>query len=81
MKKIDEQLNGESCLNKAKQWEMLFVLMARDPAAPVAIRAWIAERVRIGRNAPTDSKIMAAEQCAEMMEQQFQELKEKGIAK
>jgi hypothetical protein len=39
--KTSEIENPASCLNKAKPFEMLFVLLGRDAAAPVAIRAWI----------------------------------------
>lgn len=47
MIKSEELANPNSCLNKARNNEMLFVLLARDPAAPAAIRAWIAERKRL----------------------------------
>lgn len=70
MFKIDELAYEASCLNKAGRHEMLFVLLARDPAAPVAIRAWIAERIRIGKNAPRDPQILEAEACAKTMELQ-----------
>ena len=68
MKKFNELANPESCLNKAKDSEMLFVLLERDPAAPSAIRAWIRERIRIGKNKPNDPKILEAEACAKYME-------------
>ena len=42
MKKTDELADPTSCLNKARDDERLFVLLARDPAAPVTIRAWVA---------------------------------------
>lgn len=57
-----------SCFNKAKDDERLFILPARDPAAPVAIRAWIAERLRLGMNKEGDIQLHGAAQCAGLME-------------
>ena len=68
MIKRDELELTQSCLNKASDNEHLFVLLARDPAAPVAIRAWIAERLRLGKNAAGDEQIREAFECAGLME-------------
>lgn len=68
MIKRDEIEDTNSCFNKATDGERLFVLLARDPAAPVAIRAWIAERIRLGKNAPGDEQIREAFECANFME-------------
>lgn len=68
MIKRDELNDPESCLSKAHANERLFVLLARDPAAPVAIRAWIAERIRLGKNAPDDAQILEAIECVRLME-------------
>lgn len=68
MIKRDEIANPQSCFNKASDDERLFVLLARDPAAPVALRAWIAERLRLGMNAPDDAQICEARECADRME-------------
>lgn len=68
MLKRDELSRDDGCLAKARDDEMLFVLLARDPAAPVAIRAWIKERIRIGKNKDDDLKIEEARACAAMME-------------
>lgn len=62
MKKLDELNDPRSCLNKAEDNELLFVLLARDPAACVAVQAWISERVRLGKNAESDAKIVEARQ-------------------
>ena len=70
MRKREEATRPDSCLNKAFENEMLFVLMGRDPAAPVAIRAWIAERIRLHRNSPSDGQILNAIVCAEIMEKE-----------
>lgn len=66
--------NSESCLNRAASQEHLFVLLSRDPASPVAIRAWITERLRIGRNVPGDEQIREAYECAALMELQRSEI-------
>jgi hypothetical protein len=64
MMKLAERDSPNSCFNKALETEYVFVLLARDAAAPVAIRAWITERVRLGLNAPGDAKLVAAEETA-----------------
>lgn len=66
--------NLRSCLNTAYDQEHLFVLLARDPAAPVAIRAWIEERLRLGKNKPGDEQIREAYECATHMELQRSEI-------
>jgi hypothetical protein len=48
--------------------EMVFVLLSRDAAAPVAIRAWVAERLRLGKNVGTDAQIVEALARANTME-------------
>jgi L-aminopeptidase/D-esterase-like protein len=57
-------------MRSAHPEEMVFVLLGRDAAAPVAIRAWVQERIRLGKNAPTDEQIAEAMQCAEIMERE-----------
>jgi hypothetical protein len=66
MRKRDELANG--CMAKARDDEMTFVLLGRDFAAPAAIRFWIAERIRGGKNRPGDPKLVEAEECARTME-------------
>lgn len=68
MIKRDEIEYTESCLNKARDNERLFVLLSRDPAAPTAIRAWVAERIRLGKNTPNDAQIVEALDSARLME-------------
>ena len=74
MIKRDELEDIQSCFNKASDGERLFVLLARDPAAPVAIRAWIAERIRLGKNAPGDEQIREAFECANLMDMERVEI-------
>jgi hypothetical protein len=74
MIKSDEIDCPESCFNKALSTERLFVILARDPAAPAAIRAWIAERIRLGKNAPGDEQIRDAFESASLMELERSEI-------
>ena len=74
MIKRDEIEDPASCLNKARADERLFVMLARDPAAPVAIRAWIAERIRLGKNTASDEQIREAFECATLMELERSEI-------
>lgn len=68
MRKRDELTNPNSCMSKAKDDEMTFVLLGRDVAAPDTIRFWVAERIRLGKNTATDSQILEAIECAEYMD-------------
>lgn len=68
MLKRDEENDHDSCLSKARPDERIFVLLARDLAAPAAIRAWVAERLRLGTNKPFDQQIVEALTCADLME-------------
>lgn len=68
MIKVQELTDPTSCINKARDNELLFVLLARDKAAPAAIRAWIDERVRLGMNKSSDAQICEAQLCALRME-------------
>lgn len=70
MRKIDELSKPKTCMQSAHPQEMVFVLLGRDPAAPVAIRAWVAERIRVGKNVETDEKIVEALKCASTMEEE-----------
>ncbi len=60
MKKIEEIRNPNSCFNKARPEELIFVLLERDEAAPIAIQAWIEARIRLGKNIADDSQIREA---------------------
>lgn len=68
MIKSEEISNPNSCLNKAHPGERLFVLLARDPAAPIAIRAWIEARIVLKKNQYNDPQILEALNCAGLME-------------
>lgn len=55
----------DSCLDKVKPTEPIFVLRAQDSSAPDLVRLW-AHRNRANLN---DSKFNEAMDCAEAMEQ------------
>ena len=60
MLKILEAQDPDSCWNKAQGTELVFVLLGRDPAAPLAIEAWCKERIRLGKNQKGDPQIEEA---------------------
>ncbi len=68
MIKREELTDPSSCMSKAREDEMTFVLLGRDPAAPAAILAWVQERIRLGKNDLLDEQIIEALACAELME-------------
>jgi len=66
-----ELTDPKSCMSKADDNEMTFVLLGRDETAPDVIRFWIAERIRRGKNYAGDAQVTEAEECAKAMERQF----------
>jgi len=68
MRKRDELRQNTSCLNKARDNEMLFVLLGRDKAAPATIRFWCQDRIARGLNQANDYQIEEALKCARSME-------------
>lgn len=75
MKKKDEA-QGPSCWTKALDDERVFVLLARDPAAPAAIRTWASERVKHGLNRFGEAQIQEALRCADLMESERASVRE-----
>lgn len=67
MIKCDEETDPTSCWNKAQANEMTFVLLGRDPAAPLAIREWIRLRILLRKNHAGDPQMVEAEKCAQAM--------------
>lgn len=53
---------------KAFHDEPTFVLLARDICAPLAIKAWIEARIRLGKNTREDAQITEAQSLIAMME-------------
>jgi len=70
MLKRDEAQHPNSCWTKAHDDELVFVLLARDVAAPHAIREWARTRVQFGKNKPDDPQILEAYHCAAEMERE-----------
>jgi hypothetical protein len=70
MRKFLEVQKRDSCLNRADEDEWIFVLLGRDAAAPATIRFWAEERVRLGKNHPSDSQIVTARECANRMDEE-----------
>lgn len=70
MRKRDELTNPNGCMLRARDDEMTFVLLGRDAAAPAAIRAWVAERIALGKNGVNDVQIVEAIECAATMERE-----------
>ena len=56
------------CYLRAEPDEPLFVLRAKDPAAPAAVRAWIAERQKRVDKPGEAERLAEAETCALAME-------------
>ena len=65
MRKREEINDPNSCLNKAKEDEMIFVLLGRDEGAVAAVLAWINMRIKLGKNNPRDAQIVEAEKWIE----------------
>lgn len=68
MRKRDELTNPNSCMSRATDGEMTFVLLGRDEDAPGAIRDWIKRRIKRGKNQACDRQMVEAEECARIME-------------
>lgn len=62
-----EKALPESCLNRAGDDEPVFVLRAKDAAAPQTIRSWALRRVELGLNNDSDEQITEALECADQM--------------
>ena len=75
MLKRHERSLPYSCWRKAKSNERVFVLLARDAAAPATIRAWVDERIRLGKNTIQDAQIREALDCADFMEEEGAKLR------
>jgi hypothetical protein len=71
MKRSDEILDTRSCWNKAERDELIFILLGRDVATPNTIRAWVIERLRLGRNKPEDDQISEALGLATRIEKEL----------
>lgn len=68
MRKQDELADPNSCLNRARPDEWLFVLLGRDAATPATVLFWIEERIRLGLNRADDPLIVEASKLARIVE-------------
>lgn len=68
MRKSLELSDATSCLNKAGDDELVFVLLSRDPAAVATVEFWIAKRIELGIDAPDSDKLKEAAQLAHQMQ-------------
>jgi hypothetical protein len=75
MMKRDEIGYPESCLNRALATEHIFVLLARDAAAPHTVREWVRERLALGKNIRSDPEIQEALRQADAMERQREDIR------
>lgn len=70
MRKQHELNDPNSCLNRAADNEMIFVLRGHDVAAPHAIREWCERRILMGKNKLEDNQIQEALAAAMIMERE-----------
>lgn len=70
MRKSDELSGEHTCMGTAHPREMVFVMLSRDAAAPAAIRFWVSERIRLGKNVEGDAQTTEALECARVMEEE-----------
>lgn len=69
--------NKMSYLVRARPEEECFLLLARDAAAPMAIRCWVDERIDRGLNEEDDEQIREARMIARRMEGQRESIRAK----
>ena len=81
MIKREELTNPSSCMSRARDDEMTFVLLGRDVSAPTTIRFWVNHRIASGKNEPDDPQIREALECALSMEAEFARQMEAEFAK
>lgn len=55
-----ELSDPNSCLNRAKDDEFIFVLLERDEAFSAAVSEWARKRVELGKNTWNDPQIRTA---------------------
>lgn len=78
MTKQENIYRQDSCWNKARDNEPIFILLGRDPVSSGVIRAWIHQRIAGKKNRAIDPQIMNAMECAAEMEAYY--LKNKNVA-
>jgi len=73
MEKHRELSEPNSCWNRAEDGELVFVLLARDIAAPNTVIEWAKWRVEMGKNDFNDPQIREALAWVARVRQQHQE--------
>jgi hypothetical protein len=73
MIKREELTHPSSCMSRANDDEMTFVLLERDITFPATIRHWVNERIRYGKNERDDPQIIEALACADRVEKFHQD--------
>lgn len=68
MIKRRELTDPNSCLNKAADDELLFVLIGRDEDMADTVRYWTRRRIRRGKNRADDAQIIEALQLADTLD-------------
>jgi hypothetical protein len=69
MLKKDELTEPNSCLNKAHDNEMLFVILERDPAAADTVRYWMQKRIELGLDTNDSPKLLTAASIVQRFEE------------
>jgi hypothetical protein len=67
MIKRRELTDPASCMSRAHEDEMTFVILARDKCAPGTIKDWVKRRIKSGKNIKGDSQTTEALRCAQIM--------------
>lgn len=70
MLKWKELSDSKSCMSRARNDEMTFVLLGRDRIGALTVRLWCFLRVLFGKNRWKDPQISEALQCAKVMDHQ-----------
>jgi hypothetical protein len=70
MRKQFELNDQQSCINRAKDNEMVFVLIGRDVCAAETIRDWCQRRILRGKNKLHDRQIQEALTVADIMDRE-----------
>lgn len=68
MIKSKELTDPNSCMSRARDDEMTFVLLGRDKASAAAILCWCFARVMLGKNRMDDAQIVEALAAADAMQ-------------
>ncbi len=70
MIKREELSDPRSCMSRARDDEMTFVLLGRDVTFAATVRFWVAERIRLGKNAPGPPQVQEALAAAARVEKE-----------